>query len=236
MTPEDHRAVRESLGDYAIGRLPQAEATVVQTHLDGCADCRGELAEVSSVLPALARVDPAQLDRTPVPPADLGERIVAAARAERRSTVRGSTARRSTVHRSGAHRRLPRSVLAAAAVVAVLAGGGVGYALGAHDGVPREPVAVQAAAPEIRASAVAIPHTWGMEIVLDADGFRAGAAYRVVVEGVDGREVDAGAFVGTGAAPMVCNLNSSVLRPDAAGFKVLDTTGATVLRGDLAPA
>ena len=236
MTPEDHRAVRESLGDYAIGRLPQAEATAVRTHLDGCAACRTELAEVSSVLPELARVDPAQLDRTPVPPADLGERIVAAARTERRSAARRSTERRSTAHPSAARRRLPHSVLAAAAVVAVLAGGGVGYAVGTHDGVPREPVAVQAAAPEIRASAVAIPHTWGMEIVLDADGFRAGAAYRVVVEATDGREVDAGAFVGTGAAPMVCNLNSSVLRPDAAGFKVLDTAGATVLRGDLAPA
>ena len=32
---------------------------------------------------------------------------------------------------------------------------------------------------------------------------------------------------GTGAAPMICNLNSSVLRPDASGFKVLDTAGAT---------
>ena len=58
MTPEDHRAVRESLGDYAIGRLPQAEATAVRTHLDGCAACRTELAEVSSVLPALASEPP----------------------------------------------------------------------------------------------------------------------------------------------------------------------------------
>ena len=72
--------------------------------------------------------------------------------------------------------------------------------------------------------------------VRPGDGFRPGATYRVVVEATDGREVDAGAFIGTGAAPMVCNLNSSVLRPDASGFKVLDTAGSTVLRGDLTPA
>ncbi|MBP2371287.1 zf-HC2 domain-containing protein [Pseudonocardia parietis] len=221
MTPDEHRTMRESLGDYAIGRLPDGEAAAVRAHLDGCAACRAELAKVSSVLPALGGVDPEHLDRTPVPPADLGERIVAAARAERRPAPR---------------RRLPTSVAAAAAAVALVVGGVAGYAVGDYDGIPREPVAVQASAPEIRASAVAIPHTWGMEIVLDADGFRPGATYRVVVEATDGREVDAGAFIGTGAAPMVCNLNSSVLRPDASGFKVLDTAGSTVLRGDLTPA
>ncbi|ANY05551.1 anti-sigma factor family protein [Pseudonocardia sp. HH130630-07] len=216
MNPEEHRVLRESLGDHAIGRLPRDEAATVQAHLDGCADCRTELAEITSVLPALRGVDPAHLDSMPVPPSDLGERILAAARAEPR--------------RRPAPRWLP---VAAAAAVAVVVGGVTGYAIGDHDGIPREPVAVRAMAPEITASAVAIPHTWGVEIVLDADGFRSGSTYRVVVEADDGREVGAGEFVGTGADPMTCNLNSSVLRAEASGFRVLDAGGTTVLRGEL---
>ncbi|MEV1291935.1 zf-HC2 domain-containing protein [Pseudonocardia sp. NPDC049635] len=220
MTPDEHRALREALGDHALGRLPRDEAATLQAHLDGCADCRAELAEISSVLPVLRRVDPARLDDTPFPPPELGERIVSAARAE--------TAR---------SRRRPRWLpMVSAAAVALLVGGAVGYAVGGHDGIPREPVAVQSLDPQVQATAVAIPHTWGVEIVLDADGFRAGAVYRVVVEADDGREVGAGEFIGTGDAPMICNLNSSVLRSDASGFKVLDAAGDTVLRGDLTPA
>ncbi|OLL73516.1 putative anti-sigma factor [Pseudonocardia sp. Ae168_Ps1] len=219
MTPDEHRALRESLGDHAIGRLPRDEAAAVAAHLDGCAECRAELTEISSVLPALGRVDPAQLDRAPAPPPDLGDRIVAAARAEGREP--------------GTRKRPRWLPVASAAAVAILVGGAVGYAVGDHDGIPREPVAVQAMDPAVEATAVAIPHTWGVEIVLDADGFRSGSTYRVVVEASDGREVGAGEFIGTGENPMVCNLNSSVLRSDASGFRVVDTGGATVLRGDL---
>lgn len=217
MTPEEHRTLRESLGDHALGRLDAREAATLQAHLDGCPDCRTELEEISSVLPALRRADPDRLDRTPLPPPDLGDRIVAAARAEGRDA-----------------RRRPRWLpVAAAATVALLAGGAAGYLAGAYDGIPREPVAVRAMDPAAQASAVAIPHTWGVEIVLDADGFTDGSTYRVVVESDDGRAVGAGEFVGTGADPMTCNLNSSVLRTEAAGFQVLDDRGAVVLRGDL---
>ncbi|MBP2366432.1 anti-sigma factor family protein [Pseudonocardia parietis] len=219
MTPEEHRTLRESLGDHALSRLGAHEAATLQAHLDGCPECRAELEEISSVLPALRRVDPDRLDRTPVPPPDLGDRIVAAARAEGRD----APARRRS-------RWLP---VAAAAAVAILVGGAAGYLAGDYDGIPREPVAVQAMDPAVQASAEAIPHTWGVEIVLAADGFVDGSTYRVVVESDDGRAVNAGEFIGTGANPMTCNLNSSVLRAEAAGFQVLDDRGSVVLRGEL---
>lgn len=217
MTPDEHRAMRESLGDHAMGLLEGDERASLEAHLQGCPACREELAEVASVLPALGRIDPDRLDHTPAPPPDLGDRIVAAARAERRAPRAGRWA-----------------PVAAAAAVALLVGGVAGYLVGDHDGIPREPVAVQAMDPAVQATAVAIPHTWGVEIVLDGDGFRSGATYRVVVETEDGRQVSAGEFIGTGSSPMVCNLNSSVLRADAEEFRVLDGAGSTVLRGSLA--
>lgn len=218
MTAEEHRALRESVGVYALGRLPSAEATALRAHLDGCAACRAELAEIEPVVGPLNRVDPARLDTVPSPPAWLGDRIVARATAER-GPVRNR-----------------RHVLAAAAAAALvgLAGAG-GYALGSGSdaAVPREPVALRTAAPGVDASATVVPHTWGVEITLDAGGFAPGAVYRVVVLDDGGRAVNAGEFVGTGADRMLCNLNSSVLRADAAGFDVVDPAGRVVLHGEL---
>jgi hypothetical protein len=66
-----------------------------------------------------------------------------------------------------------------------------------------------------------------------------------MVDGQDGHRRDrvagrgdadaqnAGEFVGTGAATMRCNLNSSVLRDDAVGFRVVDEYGREVLTSSL---
>jgi anti-sigma factor RsiW len=221
VNPESHRTVRESLGAFALGHLDTDEAAGVQAHLDGCADCRAELAELRSVVGPLSRVDPDSLDTaTPTPPPDLGDRIVAAARRERPPRPD---------RRPGG--RVAGLVAAGALLVAVA--GGAGYLVGSDDGVPREAVTIEAAAPGIDAAAQAIPHTWGVEITLEADGFRPGAVYEVVVVDDAGRRAGAGAFVGTGGARMRCNLNSPVLRADAAGFDVLDDRGAVVVHGAL---
>lgn len=217
MNRDEHRAIREALGAFALGGLPADERGAVQAHLDGCAACRDELAEITPVVGPLRSVDPDALARTPAPPPWLGEHIVHRALAE-----------------GVPDRRVRRGMVVAAAVaVGALAGGGIGYVAGSGPAVPREPVTVQALDARIDATASVIPHTWGVEITLAADGFRPGAVYRVVVSDDAGRQVDAGAFIGTGEAPMVCNLNSSVLRTDAAGFDVLDDDGDVVLHADL---
>lgn len=217
MNRDEHRTLRESLGAYALGQLGEPERTTLGAHLDGCGECRGELADIAPVVAGLHGVDPDRLDATPAPPPGLGEHIVRTAMSERRTGVR-------------------RGVLLAAAgvVVAAVAGGGVGYAAGsATPDVPREPVVLQAADARVDASATVVPHTWGVEITLDADGFTPGAAYRVVVLDDTGRQVDAGGFLGTGSTRMLCNLNSTVLRAQAAGFDVLDPAGTVVLHGEL---
>jgi hypothetical protein len=63
-------------------------------------------------------------------------------------------------------------------------------------------------------------------------GFDPGVAYQVFVRARDCREVNAGEFVGTGAASLLRNLNSSVLR-DAVGFRVVDEYGREVLTSSL---
>jgi anti-sigma factor RsiW len=214
---DEHRAVRESLGAYVLGGLDGPEQAAVQAHLDGCPACRAELREIEPVVEPLRSVDPDRIDRTPVPPPWLGQQIVDRAMADR------PTRRRSLL-----------TVAAAVAVVAALAGGlGFMAGQGTVPNVPRELVAVEAFDPRVDVSATVVPHTWGVEITLDANGFAPGAVYRVVVLDDAGREVNAGEFIGTGDTRMLCNLNSSVLRADAAGFDVLDATGDVVLHGEL---
>jgi anti-sigma factor RsiW len=217
-----HRRLRELLGSYALGHLPRTQTAAVRAHLDGCAECRAELAEIAPLGDDLRGIDPERLSAIVTPPPDLGERIRGAVAHER-----GLRDRRA---------RSSRLLAAAAAVVAVLAVGAVGFAVGDRREVgppqPFEAVAVETGAGVV-ADAGVVPHTWGVEIKLVATGFVPGESYAVTVRTEDGRERSAGAFVGTGARELRCNLNSDVLRSDAAGFTVVDASGAVVLSADL---
>lgn len=217
MTGETHRTIREELGAYALGQLSGDRWHAVHDHLETCAVCRADLDEIAPVAGLLGgardRLRPDDLSTDPAPP-PLPDALIAEVRATAPVPV---------------HR--PRRVLlAAAAAVGVLVAGGVGYSVGATTGqVPREDVAVRAAAPGIRAEATLIAHTWGMEVTLTATGFTAGEAYVVTVTDDAGRTVGAGEFLGTGGRELVCNLNSSVLRADASLVRVTDPDGQVVL-------
>lgn len=214
----DHEAVRVLVGPYLLGQLGLEEAALLEAHLDTCASCRADLAELTPVAGALAGVR----GRAPVlaePPADLLDRVGAAVAAERRG-------------RPGAWRTVGVAAAAAAVAVAVTL---TGVRLTEPPPVPLEAVPVAVDASGVTASAGVVPHTWGVEVRLTASGFEAGDRYRVVVLGDDGRTYPAGEFVGTGSRPMVCNLNSSVLRADATGFEVLADDG-TVLAQSTFPA
>ncbi|PRY48795.1 anti-sigma factor RsiW [Geodermatophilus tzadiensis] len=219
---DEHRELRELLGALALGHLEPAEAARVRAHLDGCADCRAELAELAPLAARLAAVDPDALDRTPTPPPGLGAAVLARIAAEERRVV---PPRRAAVRR--------RVALGAAAAGIAAAGAVTGWlARPVPAPPPLEPVTVQAVAPDVEASADLVPHTWGVEVKLSGSGFAAGEVYRVAVTTEDGVEVPAGEFLGVGPQPLDCNLNSSVLRADAVGFEVVDADGDVVVRSD----
>ncbi|MGI5502317.1 anti-sigma factor family protein [Lentzea sp. CA-135723] len=198
-----HERRTELLGAYVLNHLTGHELAAVQDHLDECAECQRTVAEFAPVVRALARVD---ADDVTVP-AHLEELVVQRVDAQR-----------------GRRRRVPLLLTAAAAVV--IAGATWWYL---RPNVPLEPVALDRQAPGVTAEASLVPHTWGVEIKLDGQGFADGQAYQVAVTRADGGEVSAGSFVGTGENVMHCNLNSSVLRANASGFVVRDAAGAIAL-------
>ncbi|NAZ78366.1 anti-sigma factor, partial [Kineococcus sp. T13] len=77
-----HRELREQLGLFALGLLPAEEVPRLRAHLDGCPECRAELADLAPLAQDLRLVDPARLPGPPAPPRALGEQVLAAVREE----------------------------------------------------------------------------------------------------------------------------------------------------------
>lgn len=232
MNDEQHRDMRIALGAFALDQLGPEERTAVQAHLDGCASCRTELAQLAPLRGHLDLVDVDRLDEVPVTPAELGPRIIDQLRRE--APARAATldaGRRPSSRRRARRRRSALAVTVVGAAAAAVLAFGAGWMLRPDPPAgPLEAVAVRALDTEVReVTADVVPHTWGMEIKLQGSGFRAGDIYDVSVITASGEPVGAGAFIGVGATSMDCNLNSSVLREDATGFEVVDSSGRVVL-------
>lgn len=227
MNENEHRELREMLGAFVLGGLSPDESLRTREHLETCASCRADLEQLTPVARELAQLSPLTqgdawtarhgLDDVP---AGLGDRVSAAIAAERR--------RRGSRHglRLGVVAVASAAVAASIAVVVVQAQ--------APEPVPLEAVAVQVDETGVRADADLVNHTWGVEIKLAASGLDAGETYRVAIVTDDGAERPAGEFIGTGEVEMHCNLNSSVLRTDAAGFVVVDDAGVEVISSTFA--
>ena len=244
-TPQEHRRLRELLGAYALGALAGQEAAGLRAHVDGCAPCRAELAEIAPLAEDLRGVDPDALSQLPAPPADLGERIRQRV-AQEDALVRARTRRDQ---RAGQARQRTRRLASVAAAVAVLAAvAGVGTVVGRSTApvvvaapapspsaaaIPLEQVPVVTAAGLQVSTASVIAHTWGLEARFDGTGFAAGELYRAAFRSDDGALLPAGEFLGTGAAPLRCSMQSALLRAAATGFVVMDREGQTVLSAEL---
>ncbi len=215
MNAEEHRALRELVGAYVLDGLTAAERTAVQAHLDGCAACRAEVAELAPVAAALHGVDPDAVTVGTPPPAGLGESILA--------SVREGTRRRD---RERLLRRTGAGLLAAAVLVGV-------FFLGVRAApTPATPpviaMDVQQVAAGVSAQAGLVRHTWGTELKLVATGLPEGA-YTVTFLRPDGTQVPGGTFTGTGPNTLTCSLNGALPLEETVEIRVTDASGAVVV-------
>jgi anti-sigma factor RsiW len=180
MRTEGCREWRESLGAYALGQLPKDERAGLDTHLEGCSECRTELAELESVARVMPLADPERFAEPALPPPGLGERIEATIAGER-----GASGRRRRRLRLGF---ALGGVAAAAAVLAIFVLGGGSSAS------PEQRVAFSSLPSGMKIAATLEPRAYGTEVHMYVEGVRSGTLCRVVLRGPHGARLPAGTF------------------------------------------
>jgi anti-sigma factor RsiW len=181
-TRRDCREWRELLVAIARGHLEGDERAGLEAHLDGCAECRAELAALQPVARMLPHADPERFESAPVPPADRGQRIAATIAAERE---RGEKRRRRRLFGGFAF-----GGAAAAAVAAVL----LLFVFGGSDQSPRQQVRFADLPAGISIDATLEPHSYGTEIHMYVHGVPSGTLCRVWLRGPRGESYPAGTF------------------------------------------
>src|SRR3954470_18765870 len=173
-TRNDCRDWRELLGVYALGQLEGDEKAGLEAHLEGCAQCREELALLQPVAQMLPHADPERFESAPQPPPELGARIAATIAGERQQVEKLRHRRRlfGGFALGGATAALAAAVLA----IFVLGGGGGGQ--------PERHVAFASQGVSIEATLE--PHAYGTEIRMYVHGVASGTLCRVSLRGPGG--------------------------------------------------
>ena len=218
MRSDGHEHVRHQLGAFALGHLAEDEAAAVQAHLDGCAACAEEEAELARVAAMLPLADAARLGATPSPPADLQERVFERIREER--------------ERERARLRRARSVRAAFAVAAVLV---LWIVLAWPFGSEGERVALAATVPGVSGQAVIHDESSSTWVELTTSGLDAGETYALWLEEQDtGERYRCGTFTATDG-DLYISLYSTLTRDEAAAIGVSTLDDDVVMEADLSP-
>lgn len=180
-TRNECRDWRELLGAYALGHLQGTELAGLEAHLEGCAQCREELALLTPVAQMLPHADPERFESAPQPPPELGARIAATIAGERQRTER----RRRRVFGGFALGGATAALAAAVLAIFVLGGGSGG-------GEPAKQV--KFASQGVTIDATLEPHAYGTEIRMYVHGVESGTLCKVSLRGPGGVSYPAGTF------------------------------------------
>lgn len=177
----DCRDWRELLGVYALGQLEGDERAGLEAHLEGCAQCRAELAELEPVARMLPHADPERFESAPQPPPELGARIAATIAGEQKLTEKR---RRRRLFGGFALGGATAALAAAVLAIFVLGGGG--------GGEPEKHV--RFASRGVSIDATLEPHAYGTEIRMYVHGIASGTLCTVSLKGPGGVSYPAGTF------------------------------------------
>jgi hypothetical protein len=213
MTSDVCRELRATLGAVALGGADPAEELALRAHLDGCAECRAELRELTSVAAALPLVDPSHLSETLLqPPPALAKRVLGRLEAER-------TARRT---------RTRRRIAVAAATAAVIAAAILAFVLVVPSHSPSGTRIVFASATGVSAAATLRPRAAGTEVTFHVTGLHQGDYYWLWLTDEDGHRVGAGTFQGT-RGPTDIVMTAAIPLVDTRRIWVTDAQNRVVL-------
>lgn len=216
MGPETH--VRTQLGAHVLGQLTPTETVSVEAHLEGCAECRREAAELAEVAGLLALANPERLGTTAPPPSDLLDRVFGRI-AEERGLVRRRR-RRAFLGRAGLG--LAAALVALVLIVAPFRPGG-------------EVVSLASELPELTGEVTLHELPTSQWVELETNGLPVGETFSMWIQDrATGERVLCGTFIVT-PGPLHIALYSSVARDSAQAVGVSRLDGEVVMRAELPP-
>jgi hypothetical protein len=206
------REWRATLGAAALGGTDPAEDVALRAHLDGCAECRAELRELTSVARMLPLTNPDALpDALPQPPGALTDRVLDSVARERENRTRRN--RRRIVAAAGT------ALLAAAAIIAV-----VMFVPGSSSGTK----VVFPTEHGVSANATLHARPAGTEVAFHVQGLQPGDYYWLWVTGDDGDRIPAGTFQGS-SGPVNVTMTAALPLQEARRVWVTDAQNNVVL-------
>jgi hypothetical protein len=201
----------------SIGRLPEAERTSLDAHLDGCAECRAELADLSGLRTALASAELDSTDSAVTVPETLHTAVIGSLGTE--------VAR---------HRRAVRVKFAAAAAVVLLAMGGTALATDAivtsHPS-PASPTYALSGPGGAHATARLTAESWGTSVDFRAYNQAAGQVLTVSMRTAGGSWWVAGTYRTVAGASVDVTMGCAIPVADIDAVRVTNSAGHQVLGG-----
>lgn len=198
-----------------VGQLGADDRIALRSHLDGCADCRAERAELAPLGQALAAADPAHGTEAAMPDG-LGDAVVTRLRAEARRDRR--------------RHRLHVGVLSGAAAL-VVALAGVLAGLQPWHGPAGRTVALSGP-PGVHASVTIFAEPWGTRLALAETGQPGGQVLTVSMRSGTGRWWDAGTYRTVTGGEVRADFACAVPASQVYTVLVRDAEGHTVLTGE----
>ena len=183
MTSDACRELRAALGAVALGNADPAEELALRAHLDGCAECRAELRELTSV--AAAFRSPTRARRRGTSPS----------RRPRWRSACSAGSRPNAIRRR--HRRRRRIAVVAATATAIAAAI-VAFVLVVPGNSPGGTRVTFPTTAGVSASATLRSRAAGTEVAFHVSGLHEGEYYWLWVTGADGDRIAAGTFQGSG--------------------------------------
>ena len=222
MTPRPDEHVRHLLGALVLGHLERDELMAVRAHLEGCAACREEAAQLAPVAGLLPLADPERLGAPAEPPGEMLDEVLTRIQHERRTRDRAR--RRSILVRAGA---------AAAALAIALSVAVVALQSSQPEGPSGEVVAMNASLPGVLGEAVIHEDPRSTWVELTTSGLSAGETYAVWLEETgSGDRSPLGTFTGV-PGDLYISLYSTLPRDRAASIGVSTPDGAVVMKGTI---
>jgi hypothetical protein len=207
---------RGQLALASIGRLPDNERLALQSHLDGCSDCRAEMADLSRIGRALSAAQPEHVNDAEKIPDSLRTAVLGGLHTE---VVR--------------HRRSVRLRIATIAAVFVLVvGGGVAAAVtlggGSHP-TSNTPVLALSGPGGARGTVDLIAESWGTSVDLHAVGGVGGQILTVSMRTDDGSWWVSGQYVSVGSNTVDVQMSCPVPVAQIDAVRITSPSGQDIM-------